>query len=287
MAAVSSMAYIGLRGEDLGQWRAFASEVFGLQVSEDSTEDVLHLRMDERARRISVSRGAPGIDFIGFEVADHSVFDELVARLGAAGFAAKEDPDLAKLRRVHRLARTEDPTGIPIELVVGPLTATSSFVSPRGVRFKTGTEGLGHAFLNVEDEAGTWHFYVDLLGFRMTDTIDFQFTEGTFLHCNTRHHTIAFAHFPGPLGLGHLMVEVDDLDAVGRAYDIVNERGIPIFMTFGMHTNDLMLSFYVNTPSGFQMEYGTNGRYVDDGVWTVGHYDAASFWGHKMSGLPA
>jgi 3,4-dihydroxy-9,10-secoandrosta-1,3,5(10)-triene-9,17-dione 4,5-dioxygenase len=287
MSAVSNLAYIGVLGEDLAEWKAFASDVFGMQVSEDSTDEVLHLRLDERARRISVAVGKPGIDYLGFEVATRADLDELAARLAAAGFPAKDDPDLAKVRRVRRLVRTEDPTGNPVELVVGPLTATSVFASPRGVRFKTGEQGLGHVFLGVNDEEESWHFYVDLLGFRLSDTIDFQIAEGTFLHCNSRHHTVAYAKFPGPPGLGHFMVEVDTLDAVGRAYDVVHDRDIPVVMTLGMHTNDLMVSFYVATPSGFHLEYGTNGRSIDDDVWTVGHYDSADFWGHKWgAGAP-
>ena len=52
-------------------------------------------------------------------------------------------------------------------------------------------------------------------------------------------------------------------------------------MTLGSHTNDRMTSFYVRTPSGFEIEYGTGGRSVDDATWVVGSYDAQSVWGHK------
>ena len=41
-------------------------------------------------------------------------------------------------------------------------------------------------------------------------------------------------------------------------------------MTLGRHTNDLMTSFYVRTPSGFEIEYGTGGLVVDDDTWEVG-----------------
>ena len=40
-------------------------------------------------------------------------------------------------------------------------------------------------------------------------------------------------------------------------------------MTLGRHTNDLMTSFYVRTPSGFEIEYGTGGLVVDDDTWQV------------------
>jgi 3,4-dihydroxy-9,10-secoandrosta-1,3,5(10)-triene-9,17-dione 4,5-dioxygenase len=77
------------------------------------------------------------------------------------------------------------------------------------------------------------------------------------------------------------MFEVDDIDTVGRAYDKVLDGEAPLSSTFGKHSNDQMLSFYVNTPSGFGLEYGTAGLLVDDATWTPARFDVPSFWGHK------
>ena len=52
-------------------------------------------------------------------------------------------------------------------------------------------------------------------------------------------------------------------------------------MSLGRHTNDMMTSFYVRTPSGFEIEYGTGGVLVDEENWEVENYDAMSFWGHR------
>ena len=52
----------------------------------------------------------------------------------------------------------------------------------------------------------------------------------------------------------HLMFEVTDLDLVGRAWDKVLDGAAPIASTLGKHTNDEMSSFYVRSPSGFQIE---------------------------------
>ena len=57
-------------------------------------------------------------------------------------------------------------------------------------------------------------------------------------------------------------------------------------MSLGRHTNDLMTSFYVRTPSGFEIEYGTGGRLVDDETWEIGQYDTQSMWGHKPPAEP-
>ena len=280
MTSVRALAYLGVRGPDLGAWRSFATEVLGLQAAGE-TETSLMLRMDERAHRLTIEHGDPGLAFLGFELATRPELDELVDRARGAGVEFTDDPELAAVRQVRHLARGTDPAGNQVELVVGLATATSNFVSPRGVAFKTGAQGLGHAVILVPDLDAAWTFYVDLLGFRLSDTINLPFGTVTFLHCNPRHHTLGMAAWPGMSLLGHFMIEVDDLEHVGRAYDIVLDRQIPVSMTLGMHTNDHMLSFYVKSPSGFDVEYGCNGREIDDATWTVGHYEAASFWGHR------
>src|SRR5205807_222696 len=51
----------------------------------------------------------------------------------------------------------------------------------------------------------------------------------------------------------------------------------------GRHPNDRMVSFYVRSPSGFEIEYGWGALEVGED-WTVTQYDAVSVWGHKMVG---
>ena len=88
-------------------------------------------------------------------------------------------------------------------------------------------------------------------------------------------------------GVHHVMLEVTDVDDVGRAYDLVQERGLEVAMTLGRHTNDHMTPFYVRTPSGFEVEYGAGGRLLDTSrSWEPEHFDAMSFWGHKPPAEP-
>ena len=76
------------------------------------------------------------------------------------------------------------------------------------------------------------------------------------------------------------MLEVDDLDVVGRAQDYCLDRGA-IRVMLGKHVNDHMVSFYCLSPSGLTIEYGWGGREIDDGTHQVGHYESAHFWGHR------
>ena len=79
------------------------------------------------------------------------------------------------------------------------------------------------------------------------------------------------------------MLEVDDLDVIGRNYDKVLAGAAPILSTFGKHTNDKMISFYVRSPSGFGIEYGTDGVVIDDETWLPTRYEVAHYWGHERT----
>jgi 3,4-dihydroxy-9,10-secoandrosta-1,3,5(10)-triene-9,17-dione 4,5-dioxygenase len=48
-----------------------------------------------------------------------------------------------------------------------------------------------------------------------------------------------------------------------------------------------MVSFYARTPGGFDIEYGTDGRLVDDATWVSRETTAISLWGHAFAGPAA
>ena len=105
-----------------------------------------------------------------------------------------------------------------------------------------------------------------------------------FFHCNPRHHTIAFAQMPGmSKRLHHFMLQLQSLNDVGTTYDLCQAQEVPIVMKLGKHTNDHMVSFYLRTPSGFNIEYGWGAREVDDATWQVQVHTAGSIWGHQGS----
>jgi hypothetical protein len=77
------------------------------------------------------------------------------------------------------------------------------------------------------------------------------------------------------------MVELYSLDDVGQGYDLALQDREKIVATLGRHSNDLMTSFYMRTPSQFFVEYGWGGRDVDDATWQPKELSTlASFWGH-------
>jgi len=150
----------------------------------------------------------------------------------------------------------------------------------------TGAGGLGHAVLILPDMDEALRFYSEALGFRLSDRVRSGPMNLAFLHCNPRHHSLAFAAVPGVAGMHHLMLEVASLDDVHAGLAICKARGLTLAMDLGQHPNDEMTSFYVRSPSGFEIEYGFGGRLVDDASWVVADYDVPSTWGHTPPPTP-
>ncbi|MCU1645761.1 MAG: bphC 1 [Nocardia sp.] len=285
MTEVVGLGYLGLNATDLDAWRSYGTGVLGLQdvsAAEQSDDQTVLLRADERGWRFAIHRAdVGGAAYVGWEVANKQALDALGRRLAAAGVAIVEDSECAAARQVEGLLRCTDADGHRLEFFYGARIPKRPFVSPRGIRFVTGDLGLGHVFFFVTDLAAAKKFYLDMLGFRLSDTIEFHGRKVHFLHVNARHHSLAFVeNNTFAPALGHFMLEVTDIDDVGRTLDEVDARGVPLTETLGRHTNDLAISFFMKNPSGSEVEYGYDGRLVDDATWRVSSYDETSLWGH-------
>jgi 3,4-dihydroxy-9,10-secoandrosta-1,3,5(10)-triene-9,17-dione 4,5-dioxygenase len=155
-------------------------------------------------------------------------------------------------------------------------------VSPVGVpRFVGGPLGFGHYVLLTDDLDASMAFYTRVLGFRLTDYVLLgPGMSVQFLRCTARHHSVALTAV-GPIrGVHHVAFEVDGIDQVGYALERATKAGVPITATLGRHKNDRMLSFYMRSPAGFEVEIGCDGRLVDDATWVVNHFTGGDEWGH-------
>lgn len=288
MSDVVALGYLVLKAQSIEEWRTFAADTLGLAVS-DAAEGALRLRCDERAYRIQVHPSDEnGVVAMGWEVESASALTEVARRLEQAGFPVKrDDGELAQARSVTALIATEDPSGHPVEVYHGLMIDGSAFASPKGHRFVSDPMGFGHCFISVHDVESARAFYMDLLGMRVSDRMQAgPGGDAYFLRCNARHHSLGIAAMPSvPPQLLHTMFEVDDLDAVGRAYYECVDRVDPLITTLGRHSNDRMFSFYVRSPSGFDVEFGWGGLQIDESTYAEKRIDVESFWGHRRTPL--
>jgi len=271
------------------RWAAFCERMLALPAPVANADGSMGWQLDEAAQRLIVSEGpADDLAALGLQCATDEVLDRLVRRLQADGHTVeKGDAALCSARRVQRLHRCVDPSGNTIELFTGPEQAAAPFKSiafPEG--FRTGDLGLGHAVLVSHDIERMEAFYVDLLGFGVTERLATRVgpmdIRGVFLHCNQRHHSLALFDMPLRKRMHHFMLQAERLCDIGLAFERARRHKVPLSLELGQHpAPDATFSFYGETPSGFDFEIGAGTQTINPEGWQTHHTDVTSSWGHK------
>ena len=288
-----------IESRKLAEWQRFATDGLGLH-AERVEGGTLALRIDAHQRRIIVREGA----------AEDVVADRLAAARRACAAAGIE---AAARRAGSTCARSAAPK---------PPSAASSglwaFTGPKRLRFElftrpllgerppqmrasgfvTGAMGLGHFAMTTREPEAALRFFQNTFDARLSDTIEDKLNgvtlELSFLRLNERHHSVALAATRGkrmnPLrtAIHHLNLQAKSLDDVTEAYRRLRGMGCAIANAIGQHPNDRELSFYVASPSGFEVELGWNPIVVTEEAearWQPGHYQGISLWGHFPESL--
>ena len=283
MAAVSQLGYLGLGVKDVDAWRGYAETVLGLRAVEGGSSGDLLLGMDDHHHRFTLHEDArDDVAYIGWQAEGAGDMEVIAARLEAAGVTVTHGSrETAERRHAAGLISFADPDGHAVEVFHGPeMGGAASTTGDSG--FVAGAQGLGHLVLATSDMARAMEFYTSMLGMKVSDYVAGSIGSLGFLHCNPRHHSIAFVQLANPKKrINHFMLQRDSINDVGRTYDSVQEGVAPLLVTMGRHSNDEMVSFYMANPSGFGVEYGWGAREVDDCTWQVQQYESGSLWGHK------
>ncbi|MBT2268999.1 VOC family protein [Rhodococcus erythropolis] len=289
MSAVNQLAYVAATTRDMSAWRAYGTEVLGLEIGTDSNDKLMYLRADERHHRLAVHEGDnDDVEYVGWEVANHAALDAAAAAVEKLGVkVTMGTPEEAADRRVIEMAHFTCPhSGVRMELVVGlEQVFTPRFRPTRDLAgFETGDIGMGHVVLYAPDVKAAAEFYIKALGFGVTD---FAMIPGVgplaaFMHCNERHHSLAFMTIPGAQRkIQHVMFETTTMDDVGLTYDVCLDRKIDT-TTPGRHHNDHTFSCYFRNPSDWHFEYGWQPRRIDPATWDTEQYvlRPGNAWGH-------
>ena len=136
------------------------------------------------------------------------------------------------------------------------------FMRPNRVRPRK----LGHTVLGSVDYRATMAFFVDGLGFKISDRIK---DVGAFMRCSTDHHNVLVLSAPVNF-LHHTSWQVDDIDDVGRgAYAMLEEHPERHVWGLGRHFAGSNFFWYLKDPAGnFSEYYSDMDCIVDDQLWT-------------------
>lgn len=296
---ICALGYVEIETTDLGKWQQFGTQVLGLMVAPELPADgVLYLKMDDYLYRLRIVHGRRD-RFVcaGWELPGKTAFLAALEELQRQGVAFERgDAAAARARQVRDFVRIVDPAGQPLELFYGMPLDYRPLISPAGVRrFITGYQGdmgLGHIAMATPDLAASHTFYTRVLGFGQTDYMHLHLNPAPdapgqglhFLHVNNpRHHSLALFEDanPHPGDLVHMMLEIEDIDALGLMIDRVRSRGVRMITDMGRHTNDRMVSVYVESPAGFAIEYGFGGSQLNWAQYLPTESARTSIWGHR------
>jgi catechol 2,3-dioxygenase-like lactoylglutathione lyase family enzyme len=125
---------------------------------------------------------------------------------------------------------------------------------------------LGHVVLGSTDVATTERFFLDGIGFKLSDRVA---GAGAFMRCSTDHHNVLAMQ--APIGfLHHTSWQVDDVDDVGRGAAAMLD-GHPDRHVWGLGRHHAGSNFfwYLKDPAGnFSEYYSDMDAVIDDQLWT-------------------
>jgi 3,4-dihydroxy-9,10-secoandrosta-1,3,5(10)-triene-9,17-dione 4,5-dioxygenase len=271
----------------------FGTNVLGLMDAHRDDDAGAHfLRMDDHPFRFMIEPAdADQLLATGLEFPSPAAWQATLDALTAAGHSVTPGSSQEAQRRcVSAFATVQDPSGNTLELYWGRKLDYVPLASPTGVtQFvtsyqQTGDLGFGHCVLPAPDIGATTDFYTQLIGTGLTDILYPPGLDGlqiNFMHANNpRQHSVALFSGPHPLGIVHMMIEVQTLDEVGQAMKRAEQAGVHFLATLGRHVNDNMCSVYLLAPGGIAVEYGYDGVLIDWENYVPTVSVEGDLWGH-------
>ncbi|MEA2938121.1 MAG: hypothetical protein QOC56_1625 [Alphaproteobacteria bacterium] len=282
-AKVTGVRSVELGVTDLDRSAAFYSHIWGLEPVA-SEGDTVHLRANAAEHHIVTLRERPKAGMLGvhFATGDRAAVDGLHAKAKAFGATVTTAP--AELP-----ASAGGGYGFQFRTPEGHVLNIASDVAqhPSVVNDRSKPVKLSHVVLNSARIEEQTNFFIDLLGFKLSDSTQMM----DFVRCCADHHSIAMARGAGP-SLNHMAYEVASIDGLMRGAGRLKHNGFNIEWGVGRHgPGDNVFSYFVE-PNGFVVEYTTEIEQVDEATFTP--HDAAYWanfpgrpcrWG--MAGLPS
>jgi catechol-2,3-dioxygenase len=217
-----------------------------------------------------------GLQEVRIETDDADDLDRIASRLGRLGVQARNDGERSQI------SATDEASGVTAVVAVAPRRPQDAvsqlrYNTPgRPVRGTARSEGigrtgpvrprkLGHVVIGSLDQPRTQRFFVDGIGFLVSDVIK---DRAAFLRCSTDHHNLLVQSAPARF-FHHSSWEVDDVDEVGRGASAMIEAD-PARHVWGLGRHHVGSNFfwYLRDPAGnFSEYYSDLDCILDDQLW--------------------
>ena len=279
--SVTDIRYVGYGLPDVEAERIFYRDIWGLReaaaqdgcyylaAAGDDEPYVVRLRHAEDRR----------IDVIAFAADTPADVNDLFAKVKADNCQIIFEP-----KRLSGFAggygfRFFNKDGLPFEIACDYSRGPKRSLGPT----ETIPEKISHIVLHSPNHKSMVQFFVDVLGFRVSDWLgDFM----CFLRCNEWHHRIAI--LPGPPSLNHVAYDMTNIDEMMRGVAKLKRNNVDIRWGPGRHTAGNNTFSYFVTPAGFAVEYTSELERVDEASWKPQVYTPSQSvmdqWGSGVGG---
>jgi len=262
MSRVTDIRYVGYGVTDIAAERAFYGEIWGLREAGEQ-DGMIHFAAEGHDEPYVVrlrSADEKRIDIIALAAGSRADVDSLHDKVAAHGCRIVFAPrDLATLGGGYGF-RFFSPDGLPFEISSDVARGPSRDLA----RWEGIPQKISHIVLHSPDHKAAAAFFVDVLGFKISDWLgDFM----CFLRCNAWHHRIAL--LPGPPCLNHVAYDMLSVDDMMRGIHRLKLKHVDISWGPGRHTAGNNTFSYFVTPAGFAVEYTSELEQVDDATWVA------------------
>jgi catechol 2,3-dioxygenase len=287
------LGHVDVTVTDLDLATAYYTGVLGMEITA-LTEDSVYLKCwDEEDHHSLRLRYAPrmGMDQMSFKVHHEDDLADLESRVSRYGFPVERISKGESLGQGESI-RFSTPSGHVMELVADVEKVGTS--RPRHTpdpgsadqpfsRDMIAPPRMDHMLINAEEVGESTRFFMDVLGFRITEQLlDGNGHQlGTWLERSHSPHDLAIVHGPNG-GLHHFAFWLDDWDDVRDAADVLAYNGIQLDVGPTRHGITRGSTIYFFDPLGTRNEVFTGGYRPDPDfptlTWTEDNIGRAVFY---------
>ncbi|MED4600633.1 VOC family protein [Paenibacillus validus] len=252
---IFKFANASIRVNDLGQSLEFYRDIIGLhEIATDNNTIYLGCGAD-KTYDIAIQQGGTGLSRFALQVKSDDDFSYFEKKLSAIGVSSERvsDPEPGKKAAL----RFTSPSNHQIELVI--VEDRPKYIHPTVNHL--GSRGLGlldadHITVNTQDVKGFVEFLKAGLDFSISDV--FEPAPGVWAaawsHASDYHHDVAVIGTPDHTTMHHYAFQVNGMEDMKRAADLLAQAGYSIEVGPGRHRVGGNLFTYFLDPSGNRIE---------------------------------
>lgn len=268
---ITHLRHFDIAMPNFDEQRAFYRETWGLtEMVNDSGVSFLAAEGSPELYTVRLRKNSEKrVDLVAFGAASPADVDILTEQLIAQG-----------VKLVHEPRKLDTPGGgygVRFFDNEGRVVEVSADVTVRAHRKIEEREPipvkLSHVLMNSPTPEATVGWYIDHLGFRLSDTMRIGDREIMwFLRCNDFHHSFGIVRGPHA-AFNHASFEMRGIDEFMRGTGRLNRLGFERFWGPGRHrAGDNTFSYFLDQ-AGNTVEYSTELEVVDEDTWHPHIYD--------------